>query len=219
MIGTRQKSWLKASNWNPISERSLRQIIKVMLPDGSSLSGCPTGSWQRLYLTGWWRYKLSAYLKNVLIITGYSVLCDFGFYIRTPSWDSLHLVFFNNSFTSWRRRYSIWIRVSRKYLSPKIRLSITDDQDGDLWILQYSPDANLCFRLCLYMGWLGTALSFATTYLVLVGSGSEEGIGKTDHMEQWSNLPDRTTSHTDHKGEKMANWYQSMRKESMQVYI
>ena len=69
------------------------------------------------------------------------------------------------------------------------------------------------------MGWLGTALSFATTYLVLVGSGSEEGIGKTDNLEQWSNLPNRTMSHTDHKGEKMANWYQSMRKESMQVYI
>ena len=130
MISTRQKSWSKASNWNPISEQSLRQIIKVMLPDALSLSGCPTGCWQRLYLTGWWRYKLSAYLKNVLIITGYSVLCNFGFYIRTPSWDSLHLVFFNNSFTSWWRRYSIWIRVSGKHLSPKIRLSITDDQDG-----------------------------------------------------------------------------------------
>ena len=46
-----------------------------------------------------------------------------------------------------------------------------------------------------------------------------KGIGKTDHLEQWSNLPNRTMSHTDHKGEKMANWYQSMRKESMQVYI
>ena len=132
-------------------------------------------------------------LRNVFL-----VLCNIGFHIRSLSWYSLHLVFLDDSVTSWWRWHSIWIRVS--FEKKNVR---------KLFV----------FRLCLYMGWLGTALSFATTYLVLVGSGSEEGIGKTDHLEQWSNLPNRTMSRTDHKGEKMANWYQSMRKESMQVYI
>ena len=69
------------------------------------------------------------------------------------------------------------------------------------------------------MGWLGTALSFVTTYIVLLSAKSEEGIGKNDHWVEHNPIAGRTMSHTDPKGEKMANWYQSMRKESMQVYI